>query len=520
MVTLWDVERGQRIASCKGHASIVDGLAFSPDGEVLATAGADRTVRLWDWRTGQERMTLTGHGGHVFRIQFSPDGKTLATAGDGTVRLWRAATAPEAIALRSTDGQSSYERIHVERAASDEIASQLPEPPAPPSSLSLVSRAGEQFDESAELVCRRTALDTLAAASTDQPEARWRLANGYFQLARKLYELDQAPDAEGACREALSRFEKLAKEDTENVEYRYDAGRTGVLLCDILENSERWEDALPVCRAAINRLQSVAWDRPHREDYREQVVALCMRLSSLLCRLGKPHEAAEVDRDIAATKLTPEELMARAQPAAERRDWKTAAAELGAGFKLVPPDDLSVWFALSLARVLAEDAAGYEVLARAIPRRLVGKESLLKWHLLEAVRTTTLRPRGAATPAELVRLARRAYVIERNHWNVHNLGVAHYRNGEFELARQYIEEALKMSDWYLYWPALAMTYHRLGEPDAARDWLGKSEEQFLRLSDTSTGRLKAMDDDPYWQDWAYFEAMLLEARALIRGEKK
>ena len=66
-----------------------------------------------------------------------------------------------------------------------------------------------------------------------------------------------------------------------------------------------------------------------------------------------------------------------------------------------------------------------------------------------------------------------------------------------------------------------MTYHRLGEPDAARDWLGKSEEQFLRLSDTSTGRLKAMDDDdPYWEDWAYFEAMLLEARALIRGEQK
>ena len=41
------------------------GVAFSPDGRLLATAGADKTVRLWDPATGEHRRTLTGHDGSV-----------------------------------------------------------------------------------------------------------------------------------------------------------------------------------------------------------------------------------------------------------------------------------------------------------------------------------------------------------------------------------------------------------------------------------------------------------------------
>jgi WD40 repeat protein len=60
---------------------------------------ADTTVRLWDVATGQERITLKGHPAAVVRAAFAPDGKTLATASaDGTLKLWRAATDPEALA--------------------------------------------------------------------------------------------------------------------------------------------------------------------------------------------------------------------------------------------------------------------------------------------------------------------------------------------------------------------------------------------------------------------------------------
>jgi WD40 repeat protein len=71
----------------------VVGVAFSPDGTLLATASHDRTARLWDPATGQHRSTLEGHTDWVSGVAFSPDGTLLATASDdGTVRLWDPAT--------------------------------------------------------------------------------------------------------------------------------------------------------------------------------------------------------------------------------------------------------------------------------------------------------------------------------------------------------------------------------------------------------------------------------------------
>jgi WD40 repeat protein len=53
MAYLWDRE-GQQLAEFKGHQGPVYALAFSPDGQWLATGGQDSSLRLWDL-TGQER---------------------------------------------------------------------------------------------------------------------------------------------------------------------------------------------------------------------------------------------------------------------------------------------------------------------------------------------------------------------------------------------------------------------------------------------------------------------------------
>ena len=88
---LWEVATGAPIRTLTGHTHEVFSVAFSPDGNTLASGGGwtDQTVRLWEVTTGAPIRTLTGHTGAVFSVAFSPDGNTLASASaDGTVLLW------------------------------------------------------------------------------------------------------------------------------------------------------------------------------------------------------------------------------------------------------------------------------------------------------------------------------------------------------------------------------------------------------------------------------------------------
>jgi WD40 repeat protein len=49
------------VRELKGHRGRVAALAFAPDGDLLASASHDRSVRLWKVRSGEEVRTLSGH---------------------------------------------------------------------------------------------------------------------------------------------------------------------------------------------------------------------------------------------------------------------------------------------------------------------------------------------------------------------------------------------------------------------------------------------------------------------------
>jgi WD40 repeat protein len=78
------------------HQALVESLAFSPDGKILAS-GSFQEVLLWDFQTGKIIRRLTGFADRVVALDFSPDGKLLATGGgaptqDGEIKIFDVAS--------------------------------------------------------------------------------------------------------------------------------------------------------------------------------------------------------------------------------------------------------------------------------------------------------------------------------------------------------------------------------------------------------------------------------------------
>jgi WD40 repeat protein len=96
-VLLWDLREPDRPAllgsPLTGHTAEIHAVAFSPDGNTLATGSADNTVRLWNVADAAHPQPiggpLTGPQNEILAVEFSPDGATLAVGSrDKTLRLW------------------------------------------------------------------------------------------------------------------------------------------------------------------------------------------------------------------------------------------------------------------------------------------------------------------------------------------------------------------------------------------------------------------------------------------------
>jgi WD40 repeat protein len=100
---LWDLQMGQQVTTLRGFLQGTHSVTFSPDGQRLAIgSNGNEAIKLWDIESLQELLTLKGQGSMFNSTAFSPDGNVLASSnGEGLLHIWRAPSFDEIVRLEA-----------------------------------------------------------------------------------------------------------------------------------------------------------------------------------------------------------------------------------------------------------------------------------------------------------------------------------------------------------------------------------------------------------------------------------
>jgi WD40 repeat protein len=108
---LWDVRQGALVRTMEGHRGFIWDLDWSPQDNILVSAGADGTVRRWDPQLGVHLATVQAHEAWARAVRVSPNGKTVASCGeDGVIQLWDMHSHQHLATLRA---EGPYERLDI-----------------------------------------------------------------------------------------------------------------------------------------------------------------------------------------------------------------------------------------------------------------------------------------------------------------------------------------------------------------------------------------------------------------------
>ncbi|KAL1539671.1 Notchless protein 1 [Salvia divinorum] len=88
-VKLWNGVTGSFVAAFRGHVGPVYQISWSADSRLLLSGSKDLTLKVWDIRTQKLKQDLPGHADEVFAVDWSPDGEKVASGGkDKVLKLW------------------------------------------------------------------------------------------------------------------------------------------------------------------------------------------------------------------------------------------------------------------------------------------------------------------------------------------------------------------------------------------------------------------------------------------------
>jgi WD40 repeat protein/serine/threonine protein kinase len=523
--------------------------AYSADGRLLAGVKGDtRSVALWEVPGGREVATLGAFPARAVYVALSADGRRVAAvdcprAKPGQprdLRVWDVATRQVLFAARPVLGPGPY--AHGAVALSPDGARVAFDDYAPAAGEAARARvrvcdvaSGRELSAleggGANIQCLAFSPDGRLAAAGDQAGRLvvWDTTTGRrlhpADLEGPTYRLAFSPDGrrlaavdrqqvkvwDVASGKEVLTLRGLPPRPTDggfnpalawSPDGRWLAATNYKGGIDVWDGAARPEPAADAAPAAVPAARRYAWHLDQAEAALRNG-----QPEAAAFHLARVREEEPPDRDC---RLRRGRLFVRAG------DWERAAADLSVVFADHLPDDVNAWIYHARALLLRGDAEGYRRLCARLAAP--GGEPALPEALPHILWACVLGPEAVADPAPLVCLA----AISRNQepqeaGRLFVLGLAHYRAGEWEPARQRLQEAADADPRraWLCWPALALAEHRLGHTAEARRWLDRA----AAWRGEESRRIEASAGFAPEASWPDFLILYAEADALLNGRK-
>jgi WD40 repeat protein/serine/threonine protein kinase/tetratricopeptide (TPR) repeat protein len=507
-VAVWEVHGGREVATLGAFTAQAVYVAMSPDGRRVAAVdwphgppGQPRAVRVWDVATKEvlfESRPVLGPGPYAHgAVALSPDGARLAfddyvapAAGEALrarVRVCDVASGRELVTLEGGDANIQCLAFSPKdgrlAAAGDQAGRLVIWDTTTGRRLHADGLVGQWYRLAFSPDGRR-----LAAVDRQQVKV-WDVASGKEVLT--LRGLPPRP-TDGGFNPTLA----WSPDGRWLAATNYEGG------VDVWDGADRPEPAAEAPPAAVPAAWRYAWhlDQAWAALQNEQPAAAAFHLARV-------REVGPPDLDC---RLRRGRLFLR------HGDSEQAAADLSAVFADYLPDEPGTWVDCARALLLRGDTEGYHRLCARL--RAPGVEQAAPDALPHVLWACVLAPGAVADPASLVRPAAMWQKAEPQEVGFRFvLGLAHYRAGEWEQARQRLQEAADADPphAWLYWPALALAEQRLGHAAQARRWLDRATE-WRRQETRRIGESAGFAPEGAWPDFLILDA---EADARINGGK-